>query len=223
MTSHCVTTNNHGARRASAKFVCLSGRFAECPLLLWAAENCDYAKTLVDGTPAFQVDFIIIIIIIIIIIYYELVLDRTVSALSNSLFKGLLSCLRPFGLQFSIIFGILLFILVKFRSQFDLYHLSFSSTGSTFNSRNFFIPSVRKNVPGYSSATFITTDVISFLSIFLRVQISLPHTRTGIASALYTFILENFWSKVCLKVLLEFASFIEYIFEVPRKFHNQNI
>jgi len=65
VTSHCVTTNNHGAGRASANFVCLSGRFADCPLLLWAAENGDYAKTLVDGTPAFQADFIIIIIIII--------------------------------------------------------------------------------------------------------------------------------------------------------------
>jgi len=95
-------------------------------VLLGAAENSDYVKTQVDGTPAFHVDFIIII-------YHELGLDRPVSASSNSLFKGLLNHLRPFGLQFSIIFGILLFILVTFRSQFDLHRLSFSSTGSTFN------------------------------------------------------------------------------------------
>jgi len=99
-------------------------------LLLGAAENSDYAKTLVDGTSAFQVDFIIIIIII---IYNELGLDRPVSTSSNSLFKGLLNHLCPFGLQFSIIFDILLFILVTFRSQFDFYLLSFSSTGSIFN------------------------------------------------------------------------------------------
>jgi len=40
-------------------------------------------------------------------------LDRLVTASSNSLFEGLPSCLRPFGLQFSTIFNILLlFILV---------------------------------------------------------------------------------------------------------------
>jgi hypothetical protein len=73
------------------------------------------------------------IIIIIIIIRHELGLDRPVSALSNSLFKGFPSRLLPLGLYFSIIFGILLFILVT-RSQFDLYLLSFSSTGSAVNS-----------------------------------------------------------------------------------------
>ena len=72
MTSHCVTTNNHGASRASANFVCLSVRFADCPFLLWVAENGDYAKKQLDRTPACQVDFIII--------HYELRLDRPVSA-----------------------------------------------------------------------------------------------------------------------------------------------
>ena len=63
-----------------------------------------------------------------------------------------------------------------------------------------------------------------FLPIFfLRVQISLTYTRMEIASALYNFILENFWTKGCLKVLLEFASFVKYLFHVLGKFHNRNI
>jgi hypothetical protein len=53
----------------------------------------------------------------IIIIRHELGLDRLLSVSSNSLFKGL----RPIGLQFSIISGILLLlILVICRSQFYL-------------------------------------------------------------------------------------------------------
>jgi len=48
----------------------------------------------------------------IIIIRHELGIDKPVLASSNSLFKGHPSRLRPFGLQFSIIFGILLFITV---------------------------------------------------------------------------------------------------------------
>ena len=52
----------------------------------------------------------------IIIIRHQLDLNRRVSATTNSLFKGLPSRLRPFGLQFSIIFAILLlFILVTCR------------------------------------------------------------------------------------------------------------
>jgi len=66
------------------------------------------------------------IVIIIIIIRHQLGLDRPVSASSNSVFKGLPSCLRPFVLQFSTVFAILLlFILVTCRSQFDLFRLSF--------------------------------------------------------------------------------------------------
>jgi hypothetical protein len=50
-------------------------------------------------------------------------------------FKGLPRRLRLFVLYFSIIFGILLLIiLVTCRSEFDLYLLSFWSTGSTFSS-----------------------------------------------------------------------------------------
>jgi len=55
--------------------------------------------------------------------------DRPVAVSSNCLFKGLPSCLRPFGLQFGMIYAILLlFILIKCRSQFQLNLLSFSST-----------------------------------------------------------------------------------------------
>jgi hypothetical protein len=71
----------------------------------------------------------------IVIIRHQLDLNRPVSALSNSLFKGLRSRLRPNGLQFNVIFAtLLLFILATCRIQFDLYLRSFSSTGSTFSS-----------------------------------------------------------------------------------------
>jgi hypothetical protein len=45
----------------------------------------------------------------------------------------------------------------------------------------------------------------NFIIFFLRVQISLPNQRRGRASALYTFILENFWTKVGLKVMFGIA------------------
>jgi hypothetical protein len=70
----------------------------------------------------------IIIVNIIMINRHELSLDGYVPASSNSLLNGLPNRLRPFGLQFNIIFGTLLFfILVTFRGQFDLCLLSFSS------------------------------------------------------------------------------------------------
>ena len=72
---------------------------------------------------------------IIVIICQELVLNRPVSASSNSLFKGLPCRLRLFGLKFNITFCVLLFFIrVTCRSQFDLCLLSFRSTGSTFSS-----------------------------------------------------------------------------------------
>jgi len=47
--------------------------------------------------------------------------DRPISAFSNSLFKGIPSRLRPFGLKFGTIFGIpLLFLLLTCRNQSDL-------------------------------------------------------------------------------------------------------
>jgi len=73
-------------------------------------------------------------IFIITIIHHELGLDKPVSASSNNLFKRLPSRLRPFGLNFSIIFRILVFSLVTCRSQFDWNLFSFSSIGSIFNS-----------------------------------------------------------------------------------------
>jgi len=77
----------------------------------------------------------LILVIIIIIIRHELSLDIPVSASSNILLTSLPGRLRPTGLQFSIIFVILLpLILVTWCSQFDFYFLSFSSTGSSFNS-----------------------------------------------------------------------------------------
>ena len=61
-----------------------------------------------------------IILIIIIIISHELGLDGPVSASSNSLFKVLPSRIRPFSLQFSIIFGNpILLILVICRSHLE--------------------------------------------------------------------------------------------------------
>ena len=89
-----------------------------------------------------------IIIIIIIIFPHQLGLDRSISAWSNGLFKGLPNHLRPFAVHFSTIFAILLlFILVTCRNQFDLCLLSLSSTGSIFNcSQNFFICFIIKKV-----------------------------------------------------------------------------
>ena len=62
-------------------------------------------------------------------------LDRTVAASSNNIFRGLQSRILLIDLNFSIIFGILLLlILVTCRSHFDFYLLCFQVTGSTFNS-----------------------------------------------------------------------------------------
>ena len=110
-------------------------------------------------------------IIIIIILRHELGFDRPVSASSNSLFKGLPSRLRPFGLPyFSIIFAILLlFILVTCRSQFDLHFLSFSSADSTFNSSSIssFILRSKRWYPSLLPKNSILIDVNCFLSFFL--------------------------------------------------------
>jgi hypothetical protein len=142
-----------------------------------------------------------IYIIIIIIIRQELCLDRYVLAWSNSLYKCLPRRLRQFGLQFSIIFGILLlFILVTCRRQFHLYLLSFSSIGSTFiSSKNFLIPFVVQTGVLYCRLMSI------FFIIFLRVQNSLPYRIIGITSALSTFILENFWTKLGFYMKISFC------------------
>ena len=117
--------------------------------------------------------------------------DRAVSSSSNSLFKGLPSRLRPFGLQFNIIFAILLlFIPVTCRSQFDFHLLSFSSTSFALSSSIISFV-VKKDVPGCSTEKF-NLEVTRFLYFFVRVQISLPYKRMERASALHTFIVENF-------------------------------
>ena len=76
-------------------------------------------------------------VFIIIIIHHELGPDKPVSSLSNSLFKGLLKSSSSIWCIIQHFFGgggiLLLFMIVTRRSQFDLYLLSFSSTGSTFN------------------------------------------------------------------------------------------
>jgi len=74
-------------------------------------ERCDNVKFV-----------IIMIIIMIIIILHQSCLDRHVSVSPSSLFEGLPSRLRPFVLQFSTIFAILLlFVLVTCRRQLDLH------------------------------------------------------------------------------------------------------
>jgi hypothetical protein len=49
---------------------------------------------------------------------------------------------------------------------------------------------------------FVSTNFNPFLSCCLGVQISLPYKRMGRASALYTFIFEDFWTNVDLKVII---------------------
>jgi hypothetical protein len=59
-------------------------------------------------------------------------------------------------------------------------------------------------VPGCSSEKFHPNVTVFIL--FLRAQISIPYKRMGRASSLYTFILENFWTTVGLKVLFRIPS-----------------
>ena len=71
---------------------------------------------------------------IIVIIRHALGPERPVTVSSDSFFKGRPCRLRPFVLQFNIIFGILLLlILVTCCSQFDLYLLGLSPAGSAFS------------------------------------------------------------------------------------------
>jgi hypothetical protein len=82
----------------------------------------------------------------------------------------------------SIIFAILLlFVVVTFRSQFDLYHLSFSSTDYTFNSSKISsFPLLVKNVvPAVFLGNLISIDANRFLPFFLSFQNSLPYKKRG--------------------------------------------
>jgi hypothetical protein len=146
--------------------------------------------------------------IIIIIIRHELGLERPVSSSSLSLFKGLPSRLRPCGLQFNIIFGILLLcILVACCSQFNSYLLSFSSTSSTFSPSKIssFLLWSKWVYPAVFSENF-HLDVNRFLSLRLKVQISLPYKTMWRASALYIVIIKNFCNKVGSKELFRIPS-----------------
>jgi hypothetical protein len=140
-------------------------------------------------------------LLITIIMLYMLGLDRPVSVSSNNLFKGLPNLLRPFGLQFSIIFAILLlFIAVTCRSEFDLYLRSFSSTSPSFKSykiSSILLLSQRVN-PAVLLKNFIPIEVYLFYPFFLTVQM----VR---ASALCTFILVHFWTTVGYKVLFRIS------------------
>jgi len=64
---------------------------------------------------------------------------------------------------------------------------------------------VKNGVPAVPLKNLIAVDVMLFNYFFLRAQILLPHKRRGTASALYTFIVENFWTKVCLKLLFRIS------------------
>ena len=103
----------------------------------------------------------------VIIIRRELGLDRPISASSNSLFQGLPTRLRQFGLQFRIISGILLlFVLVTCCNQFDLYLLSFSANVSTFNSSKFSSGLLWSKMvqPAALLKNFISTDIVGLLN-----------------------------------------------------------
>ena len=69
--------------------------------------------------------------------------------------------------------------------------------------QNFFITFVGRM---YTAVLLINFISISFLFFFLRVQNSLPYRRMGTATALYTFILEDFWTKVGLKFIFRIPS-----------------
>jgi hypothetical protein len=71
-----------------------------------------------------------------IIISHKLGVDKPVSALPNtrSLFRSLPKMSLSIRLETQHYFGIRLFVIWIFRSQFDLYIPSFWSNGSTFNS-----------------------------------------------------------------------------------------
>jgi len=71
---------------------------------------------------------------------------------------------------------------------------------------------------------------IVFQSFSLRAQISLPYKRKGKASALYTFVLKDFWTKVFKKCCIKSPvfekispDFVEYFFfNFHRKFHDRD-
>jgi hypothetical protein len=161
--------------------------------------NTDINTRCVNGKEV--VIIVVFVVVVVIIICHELGLERPVVASSISLFKGLLRHIRPFGLNSALFLApCCLFLLC--HSQFHLYFLSFLSTGYNFNfskissfllwPERVLLPVLLKN--------FILSDVNYFLSLVLGVQIFLPYKRMGTANLLYTFILDDLWTKVCLTV-----------------------
>jgi hypothetical protein len=108
--------------------------------------------------------------------------DRPVFALPKSLFKGLPRRLRPFGLQFSIIFGIqLLFFLPHFVANLiNIFLVSHQLV------RLSTLPTVFRSLCGQNGYTllffgkFLSRMMSNLLyHFFLRVQISLSYKRNG--------------------------------------------
>jgi hypothetical protein len=146
---------------------------------------------------------IIIIIIIIIIFRYDCALKDFLSASSNSLFRGFPSRVLPFGLQFSIIFGILLLFILVTLSQFNLHLLSFSSIGSNLTPPHSFCG--QKGVPSCSSEknSYRLMSVGFFLFFYgLKFRFHIKELRDN-------FIIEIFCTKIGLKVLFRIPSIWE--------------
>ena len=126
--------------------------------------------------------------------------------------------------HFSILF---LFILIICCSQFDLYLLSFLSTGWNFSSsKSSFLLWSKSVYPIVLLKNFITIDVSCSLFIWLSVQILIPYTRMWAAGALQL-IFGDFWTKVGLKLLFKTPSIWENVysicwnlFQFHRIFHN---
>ena len=102
------------------------------------------------------------------------------------------------------------------------YLLSFSSAGFYFRlfQNSVYSFCAQNFVPGCSK-TLIAIDVNRFLSFNLRAQISLPCNTMGRVSALYIFILENFWTKVSLKLLFRTPSIWANFASKLRKFYQR--
>ena len=131
----------------------------------------------------------------------------------HCLFKCPSSLLCPFALQYSIIFAILLlFVVVTFRSQFDLYHLSFSSTDYTFNSSKIssFPLLVKNGVPAVFLRNLISIDANLFLPFFLSFQNSLPYKKrvlVGESQCIMYFYFWKFLDQIRLKSCIKFPVF----------------
>jgi hypothetical protein len=127
---------------------------------------------------------------------HELGLDKPVSTPSNSLFKDFSSRLRPFGRHFSISLGILLLLIhVTCRKQFDLYLISFSTTGTTSSLLKFLRDFCGKKwCPVYYSEIIHLDWYLYFLY------------KKGARQCIMYFYSQKFLEKVNLKVLLSISS-----------------